>query len=519
MGIMLKPTREARTQMKKILKRTVAFAAAVVGVSSLANAQAVPGTGFFDWNTTTNPTPNANFTAAPFLDNNNSAQVAQVLSNTPSGRPLAVKVTTPLTNPSSLAIFNNFPIQYVFCDFEDTTAVGYTRAIADPLVNSTNSTSQKAYVGNFNFYPNSTGDTTRPGSVSSSDPNFYQNRPFAGQYADIRGQNSSRNGRTMANESLYPGSPDYKTPGVDPITTPNIRSALFTLPILRNSYVERALRDNGVRSVGGDAHIPWVSRFNNYGNAGLDNDPSTPGSQFYADAAHGTANQLPSRGDFEAQILHYRLRGADSVNLFEASAGSVIGDSLAENRTDVVNGWSKSSVVNAIFQRAANSNRLANLANLTDRVGAAGGSSGGASAGNGAQDATAAGALWSGVYDYAASSSNPLPNGRRMALVLSNLSGSQKVIDLPSMIGGFHTISGVQGHDDDYVVSAGQHRLLTFTLRNNQWRLDQNTVVFAGSDSFGSLTNRNGVGIPEPTTIGLLGIGAIGLLARRRRTA
>jgi len=312
---------EAQTQMKKnfqntSLKRAVAFFSAVVGVSALANAQAVPGSGFFDWNTNTNPTPNANFTAAPFLSNSNAAQVAQVLANSPSNRPLAVKVVEPLSSSASLNIFNQFNIKYVFCDFEDTTAVGNTRAIADAVLNSTKS--KGAYVGNFNFYPQSSNDTTRPGTVNSTDPNFYQNRPFTGQYGDTRGKNAQGSGQLMANEALYPGSPDYKTPGVD-ISTPNIRSGLFTLPIVRATFVENGMRTNGVRN-NGDQHIPWVSRFNNYGNVALDNDPSTPGSQFIADAAHGTANQLPSRGDFEAQILHYRLRGADSVNMFEASA-------------------------------------------------------------------------------------------------------------------------------------------------------------------------------------------------------
>jgi len=507
---MFKSTREG--QMKKNVKRAAAFLSAIVGVATMAQAQSTPASGFFDWSTQSNPTPNAAFTASPFLFNNaaSASQVASVLAGTPAGRPLAVKIVEPLSDPAALAIFNNFAVKYVFCDFEDAGNVGKTRSIADQLLASTKSKS--AFVGNFNFYPRSSSDTPRPPVVNSGDPKFYQNRPFSPtQYDDSRGQSPTLSGKHMANPQLYPGSPDYRTAGTPDLAiggsgTPNIRSALFTLPIVRATVTENGLRGEGDRAKG-DVFIPWVSRFNNYGNNSLDNSPA-PGYQFIADSAHGTANQLPSRGDFQAQIIHYRLRGADSVNLFEESAGSVVGDSLQQNRADVVSGWGKSSVINSIFTRPHQ------LANLSTRIGIGGGSTGGKFAEDGNKGVTEAGALWSGVYDTQSG-----PNGRRLAIVLSNLSGSQKLVDLPNMIGGFHSLSGVPNHDDDYVLSAGQHRLLTFTLSGNMWHLNSNTVVFGGSDGFGSLTNRNGTGVPEPTTLGLLGIGAVGLLARRRRTA
>ena len=505
---MFKSTREG--QMKKNVKRAAAFLSAIVGVSAMAQAQPVPASGFFDWSTQSNPTPNAAYTASPFLFNNaaSASQVAGVLAAAPAGRPLAVKIVEPLSDPAALAIFNNFAVKYVFCDFEDAGNVGKTRSVADQMLASTKSKS--AFVGNFNFYPRSSTDGTRPPVVNSGDPNFYQNRPFSPtQYNDSRGQSATQSGKHMANPQLYPASPDYRTPGTPDLViggtgTPNIRSALFTLPIVRATVTENGLRGEGHRAKG-DVFIPWVSRFNNFGNDAMDNDPA-PGWQFHADAAHGTANQLPGRGDFQAQILHYRLRGADSVNMFEESAGSVVGDSLPQNRADVANGWKLSSVVNSIFTRPHQ------LANLTTRVGIGKGSTGGVNPQDGNKGITEAGALWSGVYDTGGSN-------RRLAIVLSNLSGSSKTIDLPNMIGGFHTLSGVPNADDDYVVSAGQHRLLTFTLSGGQWRLNSNTAVFGGSDAFGSLTNRNGTGVPEPTTFGLLGIGAIGLLARRRRTA
>jgi len=369
---MFKSTREG--QMKKQVKRAAAFLSAIVGVSTMAQAQTTPASGFFDWNTNGNPTANPAFTASPFLKNNaaSAAQVASALASAPAGRPLAVKIVEPLTDPAALAIFDNFAVKYVFCDFEDASNVGRTRAIADQVLNSAKS--KAAFVGNFNFYPRSSTDGTRPPVVNSGDPNFYQIRPFSPtQYDDSRGKTATTTGKHMANPSLYPGSPDYRTAGTPDLVlggtgTPNIRSALFTLPIVRATVTENGLRGDGGRAKG-DVFIPWVSRFNNYGNDALDNDPA-PGWQFHADSAHGTANQLPARGDFEAQILHYRLRGADSVNLFEASAGSVVGDSIQQNRADVASGWSKSSVINSIFTRPHQ------LANLTTRVGIGAGNTG-----------------------------------------------------------------------------------------------------------------------------------------------
>jgi len=497
-------------QSMKNVKRAAAFFSAIVGISTMANGQTAPSSGFFDWSTQTNPTT-ANFTAAPFLSNNSASasQVAAELNKSAAaGKPLAVKVIEPLTDPAAIAIFNNFAVKYVICDFEDASAVGRTRAIADQVLNSAKS--KGAFVGNFNFYPRSSTDGTRPPTVNSGDNKFYQNRPFSDQYTDSRGKTATSQGKLFAAPQLYPGSPDYRTGGTSDLTipsgTPNIRSALFTLPIVRATVTENGLVGDGGKSKG-DQFIPWVSRFNNYGNNSLDNDPA-PGYQFHADSAHGTANQLLGRGDFQAQILHYRLRGADSVNLFAASAGSVVGDSLAQNRSDVANGWKTSSVINSIFTRSHA------LANLSTNIGDKGGTSGGTNPGDGNAGITQAGAVWSGVYDKGSVS-----GGRRLAILMSNLGTSQKTIDLPNLIGGFHTISGTPGADDDYVLAAGQHRLLTFTLNNNMWRLNSNSVVFSGSDSFGSLTDRNGTGVPEPTTIGLLGIGAVGLLTRRRRTA
>ena len=484
-------------QMEVKMKRTAAFLSAVVGVSAAANAQSTPSAGFFDWDTTSNPTT-TNYTASPFLNNSNAASVGAVLAaSQAAGKPLAVKIVEPLTSAASKAIFNTYKVDYVFCDFEAADSVGLTRAVADTVLSSTKSSG--AFVGNFNFYPNSGTDSTRPGAVSAGAPSF-QNRPYTGQFADSRGKNATKTGVLMSNEALYPGSPDYKTAGTSELTnTPNVRSALFTLPIIRLTGAETGLKST-------DKHIPWVTRFNNYGNSALDNSNSGVSQYEYLQNAANPANgQLPSRGDFSAQILHYRLRGADSVNLFEASISSVVGYTRAQARADVSSGWGNDSTINNIFSR----NKFA-LANLTTVIGDTGNNSGDTATKN----VTQAGAIWSGVYDTSAVAQGT----RRLAILISNLGTASKTIDLPNLIGGFHTYSGAVA-DDDYVVAAGTHRLLTFTLAknsttNNQlaWLLSSNSAVFTDN-------NRNGIGIPEPTTAGLFGLGALGLLARRRRQA
>jgi len=73
-------------------------------------------------------------------------------------------------------------------------------------------------------------------------------------------------------------------------------------------------------------------------------------------------------------------------------------------------------------------------------------------------------------------------------------------------------MSGNPDHNDDYQVLAGEHRLLLFTLSGGQWQLNSNSQIFTDN-------NRNGIGIPEPTSIGLVGLAGLGLLARRRRQA
>lgn len=506
--------------MRKVQSNVAALLLAVSGVALTARAQSVPPTGFFDYGESTATPANANFTGAPFLDNstasaNNAISVLQ--ANQDAKKALAVKIREPLTNADALAVFNRFKVEYVFADFEDSARVGRTRAIADQVLASTQS--KAAYVGNFNFYPNAGADTTFPADLSKSGARSFQFRPTSADYFDSRGRPAGSNkatGNQSANASLYPGAPDFRNPANGNSNAPNIRSALFILPIQRETFATNGLLNRSVPGAkattayntpftsytNGAKNIPYVSRFNNWGNAALDSDGNVAnGYQFVQNAATPSNGQLLSRGDFQAQVLHYRLRGADTVHLFNESNGSVVGYSDAQEQSDVQTGWGATSatngnVVNGIFSRKNYA-----FANLTNVIGDGGQQTGDTNP----RSTEIAGAVWSGVFDRSG-------NGRRLAVLISNLSNVQKTIDLPNKIGGFMTARNDGVAIDDFFLDPGQHKLLTFALNGNRWRLDTNGIQIVFQDN-----NRNGVGIPEPTSLSLLGVGALGLLARRRR--
>ncbi len=166
----------------------------------------------------------------------------------------------------------------------------------------------------------------------------------------------------MANEALLPGSADYRTPGAlnnnhNPSLggsgAPNVRSALFTLPIERLTIATNGLYGRGVslsQTNNGSAtdgsfaggfksglNIPYVARFNNFANAALTNLPGTAAApyRFQSSAGDPAAGQLPSRGDFEALMLHYRMRGADSINLLQSSIQDQFGGSYTDTQQEL----------------------------------------------------------------------------------------------------------------------------------------------------------------------------------------
>lgn len=445
------------------------------------------------------------FVPVPVLSNDNSVDVDAYLTDRqaadPTG-PLAVAVESPLTDPAAQQIFTGHKIQYVFGRFQGVTRVAYTRALADLVLVS--GQSKEAFVGEFNVYPNASVDPTRP--AGSTDPNgdapLFSIRPANADYADVRGRYLSNNGNRAAGEALLPGSPDFRSPAQGNSGAPNVRSALFTLPIQRLTLTTLGVK--GFAGVPGGAagyavsgakvptqrNVPMVARFDNTGNPALDSDADrSNGYAFVQNAATPSNGQLLSRGDFSALVLHYRLRGADSFVLPHAAddgATGVIGYGDAQERADANAGWFASNTVNQIVNRGN-----FNLANLTNVIGDANSNSGDVNP----RSTELAGAVWSGVYDRAGTV-DPATGRRKLMVLVSNLGNVQKIVDLPNNIGGFSTFKapGSTSLDrfDDFSIAPGQHRLLNFSLQqSSRGRLEW---VFVGDSFIGLDNNRNGIG-------------------------
>jgi hypothetical protein len=498
--------------MKNRLTTAVAAAAlAITGFAATSHAE----TPHFDWSVPTNS--DSNYTPSPFLSDTNYAQVATFLSTYHTANPnspLAVKVISPLTSPGAKAIFDAYPIKFVFADFEDVNAVSKTAALAAVVKNS--SSSNKAFVGNFNTYnvSNIAGshlpDPTSPSGTPSNGAQSYQNilvnkLPFGPT--------------AMANPAAYPGAPDYKTVPSQSYA-PNIRSALFVLPIDRVTFTTLALSPTSggktaPPSIAGGVNIPWVARFNNWGNSLLDTDHNSKnGYQFVQTASNPANGQLLSRGDFSAQVLTYRLRGAYSYNLFnyynpnapanQSSYSSVVGYTPTAERADAFKGWNANlnSTLSGIFGNGTETAPKYNFVNMINRVPV--GQKKGVTQYAWSE---ASGLVYSGVYDTSAENNG----SRKLAVLLSNMAGNTQSVDLVDKIGGFAVDlkPSTSKLDQDYQVKAGSHYLLEFQLKNNVWQLFSDNAVFTDN-------NRNGIGVPEPTSLSLIGLGSIGLLARRR---
>src|SRR5204862_6759147 len=140
-------------------------------------------------------------------------------------------------------------------------------------------------VGNFNPYPNAGSDSTRPASLAGSQaPRFPADKPTDADFANARSINGAGNDQ-MGDPALWPGSPDYRNPAQGNSGAPNIRSALFTLPIQRVTLAELGIKGFGGVPGGATAYaisgpnaaytgasggrqqlIPYVTRFDNFGN-------------------------------------------------------------------------------------------------------------------------------------------------------------------------------------------------------------------------------------------------------------
>jgi len=431
----------------------LAAAAAFVGIGSSAKADDL----LYDWRAVNAATtPVAGFVPAPFVTAGTGATAVPVLTQTQATFPgkVALKgVGTPMTPADIGLLFNNpnFTVNYAFLDYEGVGGQAQATTVANLIHAQPKGTS--TFVGNFRMFPGS-GDTSGVGAGPS--------------VSDYLGS-----GLNMANEDLYPGSPTYKNPAQvagGTSTSPNIRSALFTLPIERVSFVTANLP-------AGHKHIPYVNRFNNWGNNALDSD-GNPANGYQFNNPTGT--QLLSRGDFSALVAHYRLRGVDGVHLLD---GGVVNYTQQQFEQDAKDGF-KLPAIDAIF--AGGGARVATLDTLSRVDGSI-------------KDNEQTGVVYSGVYSL--SQAGGLG---KLALLVSNLDEVSHSLDIPQKIGGKNVVGAIP-------ILAGQHKLLEFTGAGTQWQLTNTSIVFTDAD-------RSGVGVPEPVAMGGASIFALTMLFRRRRS-
>ena len=384
-------------------------------------------------------------TPGAFLTDSNVAAVDAYLA----GQSVKVIKIAQAVSPATIAaIYGKYRIDYTFADFEGPNAAGQTRDLVS-RIKATGATgaaviANQAFIGNYNFYP-TVVDRTAPGLPAT----------YANYFAT---------GLNMATEDLYPGSPGFRNPASGHSTAPNIRSALFTLPIERLTLTTTTLP-------AGHAHVAFVNRFNNWGNSALDTDGNAAnGYQFV------TKDQLPSRGDFQAQVLHYRLRGADGVQGLD---GGVIGYTQRQFQADLAAGWNGTAEVREVLSDPNAKPATLDTGVKSDGV---------------IKSLEEAGVVVSGVYSQIKG---------KLVLLISNLDESAHRVGMPARVAG-RTVSG------EFLVEAGGHQLLEFGASGPTWNLVESHIVFADD-------NRAGTGVPEPGTLATAATAALMMLRRRRR--
>ena len=420
-----------------------------------------------------NPPLEAGFTPAPFLNNANQAAVGTYLQTQPVK---AVKIqVAPVVTGTLYSNANTRP-KYTFLDFEGPAP--HPNVVAQSqFINAQSGgavTSNQIYVGQFNYYP-VPNDPTRPGTVVTTASSF-QFPHDASQYYTA--------GLNMANEALYPGAPDLRSKANNNSTSPNIRAGFMTLPITRLSLTTSNLPS-------GHKHIPYVTRFNNFGNLAFDSDNNPAnGFRWNNTIPAGQTNdkgQLLSRGDFSALVAHYRLRGADGVHLLD---GGVVGYTRPQFEQDARAGWAfEGAALTPVRDILAGGNtRLATLDTYIRSDGSM-------------KSIEDAGMVFSGVYSLTQAG-----GAGRLALLVSNLDEVSHTFDVPNKIGGKTVAMGAQ------TILAGQHKLLEFTGAGTQWNLANSVAVFTDND-------RSGTGVPEPAVMGTVAFAGLFAVSRRRQRA
>src|SRR6185436_18364508 len=127
-----------------------------------------------------------------------------------------------------------YHVSYVLGDLEGNNAPNQIKTIAQQVRfvngvnNGTKTQSFNAFIGNFGFQ-NLANDVTRPSGYSGDKGEH----SFAGwSQGDFTGAKLN-----MSMPELYAGSPSFRNPAAGNSSAPNIRSALFNLPLIRLSQV------------------------------------------------------------------------------------------------------------------------------------------------------------------------------------------------------------------------------------------------------------------------------------------
>jgi hypothetical protein len=509
---------------------------------------------FADWHVNETATAPANFFATPSNYLTVPFQMSQMNASAAAGHPLGIKIENSLTAAQGQALFNtkyapgDQAISYVFADIEVGTRPQVQSKVTALVAQVRLSQwSKNAYVGQWELTP-----------LNPEDDRMGRNPPLppGGQI----GSAHRRWGRmeynamkvNMANTQLYPGAGDFRNTSTNDWANQNIRTGLFIGPIGRMTQVQSILDQsyNGLKTETGlnnHKQIPWIARFNNFGNRALDN-ADLPGLDYVFEpgtalpqaglSADQTRDQMLGRGDVGAMTRHYRMRGAYSVNLFESG---VVGYTQQQFQDDVREAWTGDAKLNNIMAQADNKYATMTLSPHVDNS---------SMGGNRAEET---GTIWSGQYSL----DIPNPNSDKgrgnpadrnkgeMAILASNLDTVDHLIrfgagDTPYEMYLWKNADGYTWDDGsdtassrNALIEAGMHKMLIFDLKetriyksladvgSNRANTYTTKTVWLWNNSYGVFGNnegRNDRGIPEPTTFGsLAAAGAIAVVCRRQR--
>ena len=454
---------------------------------------------YSDWFENTSP---GNVSSLFLTDVNRNAMNA-FLEQQPAGKPLAVKITQPISNQTANMIFNSskYHVSYVFGDLEGSSAAQQMKTLAQQIrfVNGQNNgiktRSYNAFVGNFGFQKLSNDPT---------DPNSYNSQRGVHSFSGWSLGDYNNAKLNMSMPELYSASASYRGPAAGNSNAPNIRSAAFILPVMRISQVK-------LNTDASEQIVPWVARFNNWANVALDTDRNPangykfePGKAIPAKfglpalSAQQTKDQMLSRRDFAAQIAHYRLRGADGYVNFEPGVVGYLNDT---KRADAKTGFTEPHIA-SIFNTS--DFKLLVGTSDTDYPPKAPGwkdPNGDIIIDGKVKSDEEAGALFSGVYSLTL---------KRMDILISNMDENEHTLTLPPTVAGFDLKT------KSFDLDGGAHLLVEYKLTtsgvNKGWSVMTKTFPFLQLPN-----NRNEVGIPEPANITWLALFAFVAVTPRRR--